>query len=150
MEDDKNNADMACVENIRVLVVDDEAIVRECLRAMVKALGVRHVYEAADAHKAIQIYAEKKIDIVLLDIRMPDVDGLSVLNTINRMDPNAFVVMVTGDNSVDNVQQSIRQGAKGYVIKPFSAEKIADVVNKYIVTSFSVDQVIHGHFKRNW
>lgn len=113
------------------LIVDDVSDMRSLLRTTLLDLGVKAVEEAADGDQALAIYQQSAIDIVFLDINMPGVSGLELLQELMRLNEQAHVVMVSGDSSITNVKTSIGLGAKGFVVKPYSVDKIQEALNRY-------------------
>ncbi|OUS31534.1 hypothetical protein A9Q99_02900 [Gammaproteobacteria bacterium 45_16_T64] len=113
------------------LIVDDVSDMRSLLRTTLLDLGVKAVEEAADGAQALAIYQQSAIDIVFLDINMPGVSGLELLQELMRLNEQAHVVMVSGDSSITNVKTSIGLGAKGFVVKPYSVDKIQEALNRY-------------------
>lgn len=120
--------EQACVERDyrlgpSILVVDDDPMTR----AMVSHLLTGHDrYEAMDGVAALATYSRIAPDIVFLDIGLPGVNGLDVLRSITSHDPQAFVVMLTGNASEGTVKGAIAAGAKGYISKPFTISKVKD------------------------
>lgn len=113
------------------LIVDDMPDMRALLRATLIKLGVDSVDEAEDGAQALATYQQKNIDMVFLDINMPGVSGLELLAELKRLDPNVHVVMVSGESSISNVRAAIGFGARGFVVKPYSVEKIEEAINRY-------------------
>ena len=115
----------------RVLVVDDELGPRESLRMLLKPT---YLIQTADSGKAAldQIPAYRP-DIVILDIKMPEVDGLEVLRRIKRVDPSIEVVMITAYASLETVKLALTHGAFEYLIKPFSRQDLEDVVRRALL-----------------
>jgi two-component system chemotaxis response regulator CheY len=80
---------------------------------------------------ALQIFSRKKIDIVFLDINLPDANGLELIERLRSLDPSVFVIMVSGESSLDNVKRSIALGAKGFIVKPYTSGRIKAMIDKY-------------------
>ncbi len=131
------------MQQLSVLMVEDDPQMRDLLRSMLVQLGVEKVGEAGDGNTGIQQFLEEQYDIIMLDIGLPDMDGLKLLSSFKRLKKNAFVVLVTGDDSIESIQKAISAGANGYVVKPYSRDKIMDVINNYMLTS-NVDHAIMG------
>jgi PAS domain S-box-containing protein len=112
----------------RILVVDDELGPRESLRMLLKP---SYQIQTADSGRAAldQIPAYRP-DIVILDIKMPELDGLEVLRRIKRIDPAIEVVMITAYASLETVRMALTHGAFEYLIKPFSRQDLEDVVRR--------------------
>jgi len=101
----------------RVLVVDDHPMVREGLRSMLDGEGVEIVGEAASGAEAVQRATDLQPDVVLLDLELPDLDGLTVLRRVRETVPAAAVLIVTMHQDPARVRQAVEAGAAGYVLK---------------------------------
>lgn len=121
---------MGRMANNRVVIVEDESILRHLLNSLLKSMDYEVVAEAADGQKGIDAVKTYKPDIVCLDINLPEVNGLDALASIKTLDSNIIAIMVTGSNDSAEVQQAIRNGADGYILKPFSALKIHSAIQK--------------------
>jgi DNA-binding NtrC family response regulator len=117
--------------NINVLVVDDEEVVR---RSHLRVLaGKRCQVEAVgDGEQALKAMETKPYDIVLLDLRMPGIDGMSVLRTMKERWPESEVIMITGYPSVDTAKEAIRLGACRYLAKPLAPYEVIEAANSAI------------------
>lgn len=122
---------MSDIGNLSYLIVDDVSSVREFLRQTLTQYGATDIMEASSAEQALTIFKTKIPEVVFLDIELPDLDGQAVLKQIKYMKENAFVVMVSGHSTVDNVKLAIANGAAGFIVKPFSPRKITSVLKKY-------------------
>ncbi|MFO7786334.1 MAG: response regulator [Halospina sp.] len=119
--------------NLNVLVVEDEPTMRQMLTEMLYAVGVGRVMEAGDAVSGLEAFSADSFQIVMLDLGLPDRDGHEVMKEIKAANRQQHVVLVTADDSIDSIQRAITAGANGYVVKPYSREKIQDVVNNYMM-----------------
>lgn len=119
--------------NLNVLVVEDEPTMRQMLTEMLYAVGVSRVVEADDAASGVAAFNGDSFQIVMLDLGLPDRDGHEVMKEIKAANRQQHVVLVTADDSIDSIQRAITAGANGYVVKPYSREKIQDVVNNYMM-----------------
>jgi two-component system chemotaxis response regulator CheY len=117
----------------RILIADDSSFIRYGLRKLLTENGF-HVLEADGGTRAIQLYKDEKPDAVLLDITMPDLDGLSALRQIRRLDPRARVAMVTGMGQQSIVLQAIQAGASDFVVKPFEAGRVLAAIQKLVAS----------------
>jgi len=115
----------------RILVVDDAAFIRMRCSKLLSEKGYE-VVEAADGHEALQRYKERKPDGVLLDITMPEMDGITTLQEIMKIDPAARVVMVTTTSQRSTVVSAMKAGARDFVVKPFDTDMVLDTVEKLI------------------
>ena len=116
-----------------VLVVDDEPLIRWTLTERLSADGYR-VVEAATAAAALERHAEG-VDLVLLDVKLPDGDGLDVLKRIKDADPDTLVIMLTATSSVDIAVAAMKAGAFHYANKPFNLDEIARLVDNALETT---------------
>ena len=115
----------------RILVVDDELGPRESLRMLLKP---SYQIQTADSGRAaLEQIPSYRPDIVILDIKMPEIDGLEVLRRIKRVDPAIEVVMITAYASLETVKLALTHGAFEYLIKPFSRQDLEDVVRRALL-----------------
>ena len=114
-----------------ILIVDDSAFMRMRCVATVKELG-HETIEAGDGQEAIDVYKEQKPQAVLLDITMPNIDGLTALREILALDPDAKVAMVTAMGQQGMVMEAIKAGAKDFVVKPFDPDRIKAALDKLV------------------
>lgn len=113
----------------RILLVDDHTLFREGLRGIIDAQpDLEVVGEAGDGLEAVVKARELQPDLVLLDIRMPGMDGLEALLRIKRAAPETTVVMLTVQNDEEQLLQAIKYGAQGYLLKDMPAQKVLDML----------------------
>jgi two-component system, chemotaxis family, chemotaxis protein CheY len=113
-----------------VLVVDDAIFMRRAIREMLEKNGYEVIGEAENGKTAIQKYKEHKPDIVTLDITMPEMSGSMALKEIINLDKDAKVIMVTAMGQEELVKEAIIAGAKSFIVKPFTEEKLIQVLQK--------------------
>jgi two-component system, chemotaxis family, chemotaxis protein CheY len=99
------------------LIVDDESHVRAFMRLLLREVGIEECWEGADGTSAIQLAQLHKPELVLLDINLPGLNGLQVLAQLKQFDPDIPVVMVTSQSSLSTVNEAVRLGASGYLLK---------------------------------
>ncbi len=115
----------------RVVIVDDHALVREGLRAVLEADGgIEVVGEAENGPQAVELCQRLSPDLVLMDVRMPLMDGLEATRRIKATMPAVSVVVVTMHENPDYLLEAVRAGAAGYVLKDSSGERIAGAVRR--------------------
>jgi len=115
----------------RILVVDDELGPRESLRMLLKP--AYQITTADSGRAALEMLSQIRPDVVILDIKMPEMDGLEVLRRVKRADPTIEVVMITAYASLETVKLALTHGAFEYLIKPFSRQDLEDVVRRALV-----------------
>ncbi|PIT99857.1 MAG: sigma-54-dependent Fis family transcriptional regulator [Bdellovibrionales bacterium CG10_big_fil_rev_8_21_14_0_10_45_34] len=121
------------MNKIQVLIVDDEPELRESIKLALERedFGLPVVTAEADnGAKALQMFSQTKWDLILLDVRMPEMDGLTTLKKIKEIDPSTFVVLITAHGNVQDAIDAIKEGAYDYVEKPIQAEKLSEIVRK--------------------
>jgi two-component system chemotaxis response regulator CheY len=114
----------------RVLIADDAAFMREMLRDILGQAGFEVCAEAADGNEAVSCFEEHAPDLVTLDIVMPRKSGLDALRDIIERDPGACVVMCSALGQEALVMEALESGAKDFVVKPFKADHVIEVLNK--------------------
>ncbi len=112
----------------RVLVVDDSKFARGHAAKIVTALGGHVVGEAATGTEAVERYAALRPDLVLMDITMPELDGVRAVEAIRRHDPAARIVMISSVSHQEMVKQALAAGAAHFVPKPVTVDLVADVL----------------------
>ena len=114
-----------------ILIVDDAAFMRMMLKNILTQAGHEVIGEAENGAIALEKYKELHPDIVTLDITMPDVDGIEALKNIMTYDKNATCIMCSAMGQQAMVIDSIKNGAKDFIVKPFQAEKIVASIKKF-------------------
>ncbi|WP_326910433.1 response regulator [Sedimentibacter sp. MB31-C6] len=116
----------------KILIVDDAAFMRMMLRDTLKKNGYENILEAADGEIAVQTYKQEKPVLVILDITMPNKNGLEALKEIKEFDPNARVVMCSAMGQESMVVDAIKSGAKDFIVKPFKSDRVLKTVESII------------------
>jgi two-component system chemotaxis response regulator CheY len=119
--------------SVKILVVDDNDLMRTLLRGILRSENCQVIGEARNGIAALESVARNKPDIVFLDVVMPEMDGLEVLQNIKSKYPEIIVVMITGNPSKENVEASIQRGASGFIIKPFNSAKVLDTLSRVML-----------------
>jgi two-component system chemotaxis response regulator CheY len=114
----------------RILVVDDAAFMRKMVSDALAKGGHEVVGEAGDGEEAVTRYRELKPEVTTLDITMPEKDGITALREIIELDPSARVVMCSALGQESKVLESIKLGAKDFVVKPFQPDRVIEAVGK--------------------
>jgi DNA-binding NtrC family response regulator len=118
----------------RILVVDDEDALRTVLSSELEGEGY-HVRSAADGQEAINILGDQEFDLILLDIKMPNVDGFEVLKFVKERQPKTKVVMLTGFADLKNAIESKKLGAEDFVSKPYDLVDLLTTVERVLTTA---------------
>ncbi|MCL2030660.1 MAG: response regulator [Oscillospiraceae bacterium] len=115
-----------------ILIVDDAAFMRMMIKEVLTKNGFNVVGEAENGKIAMDKYQELKPDLVIMDITMPEVNGIDALKGIRQMDPQAKVVMCSAMGQQAMVIEAIQNGAKDFIVKPFQADRVCEAVRKVL------------------
>ena len=116
----------------KILTVDDAAFMRKMVKDTLTKAGYTDVYEAVDGADAVEKYGEIAPDLVIMDITMPNMDGLEALKAIRAKDPNANVVMCSAMGQESMVMDAVRSGAKDFIVKPFKPDRVLKTVTSIL------------------
>lgn len=116
----------------RILVTDDSAFMRMTISNILKNDGYEIVGEAGNGKVAVELYKKLKPDLVIMDITMPEMDGMEALKEIRALDPNAVVVMCSAMGQKKMVEKSMQSGAKDFIFKPFQDDGVLEVIKKVL------------------
>ncbi len=122
------------MEKKKALVIDDEQIVLDSVGTLLRDEGF-DVDISLHGREGLDWAIERKYDVILSDIRMPDIGGIRVLRDVKRIHPSLPVIMITGYASVDSAVQAMKLGAADYIEKPFEPEQLIDSVNRALGVS---------------
>ncbi len=115
-----------------ILICDDAAFMRMMIKDILTKNGYNIAGEAENGAKAVEKYAELKPDLLLMDITMPEMDGIEALKNIKEKDPNSAVIMCSAMGQQAMVIESIQSGAKDFIVKPFQADRVLEAVQKVV------------------
>ena len=118
------------MKRISIIIVDDNGAMRTILRSMLRGEEYEVIGEARNGVIAVDMVIRLKPDIVCLDVIMPEKNGLEALDEIKIARPETEVVMITGNAAPETVQESIQNGASGFIIKPFNSARVLDTLAK--------------------
>ena len=116
----------------RILLVDDAAFMRMMLKDILTKNGYEVIGEAENGAKAVERYKELQPDLVLMDITMPEMDGIQATRAIKTANPGAVVIMCSAMGQQAMVIESIQAGARDFIVKPFQHERVLGAVKKIL------------------
>jgi two-component system chemotaxis response regulator CheY len=116
----------------KILLVDDAAFMRKVVKDTLSKNGYTELYEAVDGADAVAKYDEINPDLVIMDITMPNMDGLEALKAIRAKNSNANVVMCSAMGQESMVMDAVRSGAKDFIVKPFKPDRILKTVTSVL------------------
>lgn len=115
-----------------ILICDDAAFMRMMIKDILTKNGYNVAGEAENGLKAVEKYKETNPDLVLMDITMPEMDGIQALREIKKVNSSALVIMCSAMGQQAMVIESIQAGAKDFIVKPFQAERVIEAVKKVV------------------
>ncbi len=116
----------------KILLVDDAAFMRKMIKDTLSKNGYTELFEAVDGADAVEKFNEIGPDLVIMDITMPNMDGLEALKAIRAKDSGANVVMCSAMGQESMVMDAIRSGAKDFIVKPFKGERVLKTVTSIV------------------
>lgn len=123
---------------LKVLVVDDEEELRKSISSVLKSTLNSEfelvISEAADGQEALDLVGKKSFDVILMDVKMPKLDGLETLSRVKEVDPRVFVVIMTAHSNLQDAITAIKLGAYDYIEKPIESQKLINLIKKAIDT----------------
>ena len=115
-----------------ILICDDAAFMRMMIKDILTKNGYNVAGEAENGLRGVEKYKEVNPDLVLMDITMPEMDGIQALREIKKVDPNASVIMCSAMGQQAMVIESIQSGARDFIVKPFQPDRVLEAVKKVI------------------
>jgi len=122
-----------------VLIVEDEVGPRDALKVILRPFF--HIYTVDNAHAAMQLLKELPVDLVTLDLKLPDRQGIDLLQEIKQERPDVGVVIITGYGSLKSAMDGLRYGAAGYLLKPFNVTELIAVINQTLEKKYRLDRL---------
>ena len=116
----------------KILIVDDAAFMRKVIRDTLTKNNFTDLYEASDGKEAVDKYFEINPDLVLMDITMPNMDGLEALKAIRSKDSNATIVMCSAMDQEAMVVEAVQNGIKDFIVKPFKEDRLMKAVTSIL------------------
>ncbi len=116
----------------KILLVDDAGFMRMMIKNYLTKAGYTNFVEGEDGAQAVQLYQQEKPDLLIMDITMPNMDGIEALREIKKIDPGARVVMCSAMGQESMVMEAITLGAMDFIVKPFKEERIVQTVSKVL------------------
>ncbi len=115
-----------------ILIVDDAAFMRMMIKDILSKNGYTVIGEAENGNKAIEKFKELTPDLVIMDITMPELDGIQAVKQIKGFSPEAKIIMCSAMGQQAMVIESIQAGARDFIVKPFQAERVIEAVKKVV------------------
>jgi two-component system chemotaxis response regulator CheY len=116
----------------RILITDDALFMRVTLKNILTKNGYEIAGEASNGKEAVALFRAVSPDLVTMDITMPEMDGISAVKEIRKIDPEAKVVMCTAMGQKSMVMEAVSAGAKDFIVKPFQPDKVLESIQKLI------------------
>jgi len=125
-----------------ILVVDDD---ESTLKWLVRVLRIyfKEVYSASDAMQAFEVFKQRNCDVIIADIQMPEVDGLSFLQKINTISPSTLRVVMTAFNSTSYLDRAVESGVYLYLKKPIDVDELLVAISSQMIVNNTFEQIIH-------
>ena len=117
-----------------ILVIDDEEVICNLIKDTLTEKGYSVVF-VSDAKKGVELVQYNKFDVVFLDLRMPEMDGIAVLKKLKEYGPDNVVVIITGYPSFETIKESMHEGAFDYLVKPFDLEELVFTAKRALAFS---------------
>lgn len=118
-------------KDYKIMIVDDSKLARKKLKDCLALLNYTNVIEAADGDEAVSLFKHEKPNLVFMDIVMPKMFGTDAVKNIVDLDEEAIIVMLSSVGTKKHVQESIKVGARDFIFKPFTASRVAEILERY-------------------
>jgi len=115
---------------MKIMLVDDSRTIRNIQKKILIEIGYTDIQEAGDGVEALNLYKESKPDLMLVDWNMPNMNGLTLIQTIRQMDKAIPLIMCTTEAEKSRVLEAVKAGVNNYVVKPFTAETLSEKINQ--------------------
>ena len=120
------------MKSLKIVIADNESVIRMDVREMLEEAGHEVVGEAVNGKKAVELARRYKPDLCILDVKMPEMDGISAVKEIKKVDPNAKIVMCSAMGQQAMVIEAIQAGARDFIVKPFQPDRVLEAVRKAV------------------
>lgn len=117
---------------VKILVIDDEDVIRIAVKRILENKTNYHITAVDSGREGLEMLVKESFDLVLLDIKMPDMDGLEVLRLILSIKPEQNVIIMSGYTTKETIKQAIEEGASAFIEKPFTPEKLITIIKIYV------------------
>lgn len=121
-------------KNMKILVVDDFSTMRKIIKNLLKQAGYKNIVEAEDGGAALKVLESEKVDFIISDWNMPNMNGLEFLKAVRANSESSSLpfLMVTAEGLKENVVLAVKAGVSNYIVKPFTAEVLDEKIEKII------------------
>lgn len=117
---------------MKAILVDDAALARAMIRKLLEMNGFDQFWETADGEEAVRLYQSNKPDLVIMDVTMPGMDGITALKKIIEFDREARVIICSSLGERDIIMEAVEAGAKHYIIKPYEPDKVLEIIRAFV------------------
>lgn len=117
--------------NENILVVDDDTELRKVLSSILSEAGYA-VETVENGKQAIRVSEKKRVDLALIDIKLPDMEGTELLHRLKEKQPHIVMIIITGFPTLENAMGAVNEGADGYILKPFDIPKLLETIRKHL------------------
>ncbi|QLG86900.1 response regulator transcription factor [Chitinibacter bivalviorum] len=119
-------------KKISCVIIDDDSIIRNLMAALLRQLEFTVIGDVGHAHEGLKLCMDHTPTVVLLDINLPESDGLELLPQLLKLTPQPKVIMVSSEATGERVREALTGGASGFVVKPFTPARLLDAIGKAV------------------